>query len=186
MNRRLLTWLLGAGTGVLLLTVLLLALTSGGAVGAVGKEKPKPHGKPAPKGAIEFFITASEMEAENSSVGKEAIPLPTIDPAKLSDAYELEKTGASTYEVKEDVFMPGALTVHQGDTVALRIFIVEGKHKVWVEDPNGYEVIKVRKMLAGREYLWVFKATQLGIYHLICDNHDPTMKTVITVLRKGA
>lgn len=182
MNRRLLTLLLGAGTGVLLLTALLLALTAGG---AVGKEKPKPHGKPAPKGSIEFFITANEQEAENSSVGKEAIPLPTIDPAKLSDSYEIEKKG-TTFEVKQDVFMPGALTVHQGDTVALRIFVVEGKHKVWVEDPNGYEAIKAKKLLAGREYLYVFKVAQPGIYQLVCDNHDPTMRVIITALHKGA
>lgn len=189
MNKRSLTLLCGAGAGVLLLTALLLALTTGAATGTTAKPtaKPKPHGVPAPFGSVEFFISETELEATNTIGPKEVPTPPKTDPAKLSDAYEYEYTkGKSTFVVKQDVFTTAAITVHQGDVVALRIFDVEGHHDLTLLDPTGASVFKKNKTYAGREYLKVFTANQLGIYRLLCENHEPTMKVVITVLRKGA
>ena len=172
------------GVGTILLFALVLAVTVGG---AAGKKKP-PGGKPAPKGSIEFFVTATEFEGDSSISGKEKVPVPKVDPEDLSDGYEYEKPGEANPTDRDEFgvasygFNPGFMAVQKGDTVALRIFVVGGVHKVWVEAPNGDEVFKVQKMFPGREYLKVFKATQTGIYNLKCDNHEPTMTARILVL----
>lgn len=183
MNKRSLTLLCGAGAGVLLLTALLLALTAGAATTGT-TAKPKPHGVPAPFGSVEFFISETELTAVNKI---KEVPPPKVDPAKFSDAYEYEYVkGAPTFDVKQDVFLPSAITVHQGDVVALRIFDVEGHHKLTLLNPTGASVFEKSKTYGGREYLKVFTANELGIYRLVCENHEPSMKVVITVLRKGA
>src|ERR1019366_3680866 len=96
------------------------------------------------------------------------------------------KTGDKAFTVQQDMFIPSAIVVHQGDVVALRIFDLQGHHKIYVEDPTGALVFGKFTTYAGQEYLKVFKANQLGIYRLVCETHDPTMKMLITVLRKGA
>lgn len=136
------------------------------------------------------MVTALEFEGETDTIADKVKP-PTVDPEDLSDGYEFEKPGQdksepNRWKIASYGFNPAAMSVHQGDTVALRIFVVGGIHKVWVEAPNGDETLKVQRLLPGREYLKVFKASQLGNYHLNCDNHDPTMKANITVLRKSA
>ena len=172
------------GVGTALLIILVLALTAGG---ATGKKKP-PGGVPAPKGSVEFFVTATEFEGESSISGEEKVPAPTADPEDLSDGYEYEKPGEANPKERDEFavasygFSPSFIAVRRGDTVALRIFVVGGVHKVWIEAPNGDEVFKVEKMFPGREYLKVFKVSQSGIYNLKCDNHDPTMTARILVL----
>lgn len=181
MIKRLLTVCGGAGAGALLLAALLLALVP---VGAAGTSKTKPHGVPAPFGSVEFFIAETLFSATTEV--KEA-PIPKVNPKTLSDGYGCDcKSGAKAFTVEQDAFVPSAITVHQGDVVALRIFDVEGHHKIFLEDPTGTNVFAKFTTYAGNEYLKVFTANQLGIYRLVCETHDPTMKLLITVLRKGA
>jgi hypothetical protein len=118
---------------------------------------------------------------------EEAKSVPTVNPKNLSDAYDCNcKSGAKSITVEADMFLPSAITVHQGDVVALRIFALEGHHVITLYDPTGAKVFSKFRNYAGREYLKVFKANQLGTYRLVCETHDPTMKLVITVVRKGA
>jgi plastocyanin len=186
MNKRSLALLCGAGAGVLLVTALLLALTAGAATGPTAK--PKPHGVPAPFGSVEFFITEAMLSATtliNDPVDK--VPMPAVNPHKFSDAYDCTcKPGAKSITVQQDMFLPDAITVHQGDVVALRIFDLEGHHVLTLYDPTGNKLFTKFKNFAGNEYLKIFTANQLGIYRLVCETHDPTMKLNITVLRKGA
>ena len=56
------------------------------------------------------------------------------------------------------------------------------EHHDWVEAPNGDEVVKETKHFRGREYVVRFKAKQSGVYTLICNKHEPTMKALIRVL----
>lgn len=187
MNKRSLTLLCGAGAGVLLLTALLLALTAGAATTGT-TAKPKPHGVPAPFGSVEFFISEALLSATtevNDPVDK--VSVPAVNPKKFSDGYDCTcKPGAKSITVEQDMFLPSAITVHQGDVVALRIFALEGHHVITLYDPTGAKVFSKYKNYAGREYLKIFTADQLGIYRLVCETHDPTMKLNITVLRKGA
>jgi plastocyanin len=173
-----------------LLLTLFLSLSAGGGTATVNANatvnaKPKPHGKPAPFGSVEFEISET-LFAQTTPV-KEA-PIPKTDPAKISDGYACEgcKQGAKEFSVEQDVFMPSQIVVHQGDTVALRIFDVEGHHVITLYDPTGATLFSKFKTYAGNEYLKVFKANQLGYYRLDCETHDPTMRMLILVLRKGA
>jgi plastocyanin len=168
-----------------LLTTLLLVLVGGAGAGSSSVAKTKPHGVPAPFGAVEFDISETLFTATTET--KEA-PVPKVDPSKISDGYACDgcKPGAKSFSIEQDVFMPAEIVVHQGDTVALRIFDVEGHHVITLYDPTGTTVFSKFKTYAGNEYLKVFKANQLGYYRLDCETHDPTMRMQILVLRKGA
>ena len=173
------------GLVALLVAALLLTLTAG--AGATGNKK-KPHGVPAPFGSVEFFISEALLSATTTLNDKaDKVSLPAVNPSKFSDAYDCTcKPGAKSITVEQDMFIPDAITVHQGDVVALRIFDLEGHHVITLYDPTGAKVFSKYKNYAGREYLKIFPANQLGIYRLVCETHDPTMKLNITVLRKGA
>jgi plastocyanin len=182
MSRRLLTPFRCAVAAASVVAALLLT-TLGGATAATSKAKP--HGAPAPFGSIEFDISETLFTATTAT--KEA-PVPKVDPAKISDGYACDgcKAGAKSFSIEQDVFMPSEIVVHQGDTVALRIFDVEGHHVITLYDPTGATLFSKFKTTAGNEYLKVFKANQLGYYRLDCETHDPTMRMEILVLRKGA
>ncbi|MEK7281206.1 MAG: hypothetical protein AAB037_02490, partial [Chloroflexota bacterium] len=81
---------------------------------------------------------------------------------------------------------PGAMTVFQGDEVTLRIFITNGdKHTTWIAGPEDEEIVAEQKQERGREYLMSFTPSKAGFYKLICNQHDPTMTAVITVLPRS-
>ena len=143
----------------------------------------------APAGKVEFVVTGVELKG--STVIKD-LAVPTIDPKTLSDGYwykapgDADKSDPTKWEVSTYVSTPGAMTVLQGDDVALRIFIVNGdKHKTWIEGPDGKEVVKEQEQNRGREYVMKLTASQVGTYRLLCNNHDPTMTAVITVLPRS-
>lgn len=143
----------------------------------------------APAGKVEFTVTG--VEWKGSTVTKD-LAAPTIDPKTLSDGYRYkapgvaDKADATKWEVSTYVWQPGAMTVLQGDQVALRVFIVNGdKHTTWVEGPDGAEVVKEAEQNRGREYLMTFTAAKAGNYKLICNEHDPTMRANITVLPRS-
>jgi len=140
----------------------------------------------APAGTVEFVVTGVEWKGSTST---KDLAAPPVDPAKLSDGYRYkgpgvaDKADATKWEVSTYVWSPGAMTVLQGDKVKLRVFIVNGdKHSTWIEGPDGKEVVKEQVQNRGREYLVEFTASQVGNYALICNQHDPTMRAVITVL----
>ncbi len=143
----------------------------------------------APAGPVEFAVTG--VEWKGSTVTKD-LAEPPVNPKTLSTGYRYKEPGvadkadATKWEVSTYVFSPGAMTVLQGDKVDLRIFIVNGdKHTTWVEGPDGKEVVKLQVLNRGREYVMTFTASQGGTYKLICTEHAPTMKAVITVLPRS-
>lgn len=142
-----------------------------------------------PAGSVEFVITGVELKGSTST---KDLAAPSADPAKLSDGYRYKKPGdadksdASRWEVSTYVWEPGAMTVLQGDKVALRVFIVNGdKHTTWIEGPDGKEAVKEQVQNRGREYVMTFTASQVGNYRLTCNEHDPTMRAVITALPRS-
>lgn len=143
----------------------------------------------APAGTVEISVAGVEYKGSTSM---DSLAPPPSDPAKLSDGYRYKKPGdadkadAKKWEVSTYLWSPGAMTVLQGDQVKLRILIINGdKHSTWVEGPDGKEAVKEQEQNRGREYLVNFTASQVGSYKLICNEHDPTMKAVITVLPRG-
>ena len=169
-------WLLvGGGLGLTAAAALTLAVAT-----ASGGDAAKPR-------KVEFNIIQAELKGSTTT---DKLAPPAKDPGKLSDAYEYEAPGKADpadptkWEVSAYQFIaPGAMTACKGDTVALRLFAVNGdEHHDWVEAPNGDEVVKERKHFRGREYVVSFRATQSGLYTLICNKHEPTMKAFIRVL----
>jgi plastocyanin len=143
----------------------------------------------APATKVWFAVTGVELKG--STVTKD-LAVPPVNPKTLSDGYrykapgEADKADATKWEVSTYVWDPGAITVLQGDEVTLRIFIVNGdKHTTWIEGPDGKEVVKEQEQNRGREYLMTFTAGQVGHYMLHCNEHDPTMNAVITVLPRS-
>ncbi|MBI2171177.1 MAG: hypothetical protein HYU30_04040 [Chloroflexi bacterium] len=143
----------------------------------------------APAGKVEYTVRGVEIKGATST---DSLAAPTSDPAKLSDGYRYKGPGVfepanpKRWEVSTYIWTPGAITALQGDQVNLRIFIINGdKHTTWVEGPDGKEVVKEEVQNRGREYLMTFTASQVGTYKLICNEHDPTMRAVITALPRS-
>jgi plastocyanin len=143
----------------------------------------------APAGKVEFVVTGVELKG--STVTKD-LAVPPVDPKTLSDGYRYKEPGvadkadATKWEVSTYVWAPGAMTALQGDQVSARIFIVNGdKHTTWIEGPDGKEIVKEEVQNRGREYVMTFTASQVGNYKLVCNEHDPTMRAVITVLPRS-
>ena len=160
-------------SSVLLLLLLVTAILVVGP-GSVAANELKP-------GNVTFYV--SEIEVKGATDG---IPAPKTDPTTLSKGYRYKPPGKydasnpKKWQVSTYMFNPAAMTVNQGDTVTLRIFVVNGdKHINWVEAPDGTVAVKEHISNRGREYIITFKAKQAGYYTLRCDHHDPTMRAVI-------
>ncbi|MDZ4342425.1 MAG: emp24/gp25L/p24 family protein [Candidatus Binatia bacterium] len=133
-----------------------------------------------------IFMTAVELKGATTI---EKLVPPSVNPKDLSKGYDYkppaqaDKNDPKKWEVSSYRFDPGFVTVIQGDTVKLTVFIVNGdEHDVRIADPDGRDAITVTKWNRGREYNVSFVAKKLGSYQLICSAHAPTMTTTILVL----
>lgn len=175
MTRRFRRLLIGA-VAILTLATAALVLTVGTAVGSNAQKGKK----------IEFNVLQIELKGSTTT---DKLAPPTVNPTTLSDGYGYKKPGEADpaaptkWEVAAYTFAPGFMTACKGDTVVLRLFAINGdEHLDWVEAPNGDEVVKERSHNRGRQYVVSFKAKQTGVYTLICNKHEPTMKAQIRVL----
>jgi hypothetical protein len=90
--------------------------------------------------------------------------------------------GVSSY-----AFSPGFVTVRQGDTVQLTVFIVNGdKHDVSVSASDGRKIVADTVWNRGREYHVRFVAEQAGAYQLVCSEHAPSMIATFLALHQVA
>ena len=135
-----------------------------------------------------IFMTAIELKGA-TTVDKLAPP--PINPKELSKGYEFkppgeaDKSDPKKWEVSSYRFAPGFVTVRQGDTVKLTVFVVNAdEHEVGITDPEGREVAARAKWKRGREYQVSFVAKKIGSYHLTCSTHAPTMTATILVLSR--
>ena len=143
------------------------------------------NAQPAPT-THTIFMTAAEITGATTI---EKLAPPPIDPGDLSKGYGFKPPGGADqttperWEVSSYLFTPGFVTVWQGDTVTLTVFVVNGdEHEVRLLAPNG-KVIAAKTILnRGREYRLSFVAQQPGTYHLSCSIHAPTMTASIFVV----
>ncbi|MBI4528909.1 MAG: hypothetical protein HY695_34360 [Deltaproteobacteria bacterium] len=133
-----------------------------------------------------IFMAAIEIKGGTSA---DKLAPPSVNPKDLSKGYDFKAPGQADkndpkrWEVSSYMFSPGSVAVRQGDTVKLTAFVVNGdEHHVRVNDPDGREVIAETKWNRGREYQLSFVTKKLGIYHLTCSDHAPTMAATILVL----
>lgn len=130
---------------------------------------------------VTFYI--SEIEIKGATDG---IAPPDIDPTTLSKGYRFKPPGKydpnnpKKWQVSSYMFSPAFMSVFQGDTITLQVFVLNGdKHVNWVEAPDGSVAVPEHISNRGREYKTIFKAEQAGYYYLRCDEHEPTMRAVI-------
>ncbi len=143
-------------------------------------------GQAPPPTTHTIFMTL--MEVKGATTADKLAP-PPVDPRDLSKGYEFkgpgqaDKSAPQRWEVSSYLFSPGYLTVRQGDSVALTVFVVNGdEHEVWVTAPDGGKVVPNAKWNRGREYRIQFLAEKSGTYQLVCSNHAPSMLATFLVL----
>ena len=166
---------LGGATGALRWSVLLVATAL-----VIG------NGAARASTAHTIFMTAIEAMGVTST---ERLAPPAVDPANLSKGYGFKPPGEADphapqrWEVWSHLFSPSFVTVEQGDTVTLVVFVVNGdQHDVGLQAPDG-SIVAPRKTLArGQEYRLSFTAKLAGTYHFSCAIHTPTMSASILVL----
>ena len=141
-------------------------------------------------GATTHTIFMAVIEIKGGTSAEKLAP-PSVNPKDLSKGYdfkapgEADKSDPKRWEVSSYMFSPSSVTVRQGDTVKLTVFVVNGdEHDVQINDPDGREVIAKAKWNRGREYQLSFVAKKLGTYHLTCSDHAPTMAATFLVLPK--
>jgi plastocyanin len=124
-----------------------------------------------------IFMTALEVKGSTDKLTP-----PDHNPKDLSKGYgydapgEFDKTNPKKWQVASYLFNPAFVTVRQGDTVKLTVFVVNGDtHDVKVVDPEGKKVVADTVWNRGREYHTSFTAEKVGVYQLICSEHAPTM-----------
>jgi plastocyanin len=134
----------------------------------------------------QIFMTALEIKGSTTT---DNLAPPAVNPVELSRGYgfkspgEADKTAPQRWEVASYTFVPGFITVPQGDTVMLTAFVVNGdQHDVAVLAPDGQVVVPTAIWQRGREYQLSFVAEHAGTYHLKCFAHAPTMTATILVL----
>lgn len=157
---------------LIVLTVLIFTAMLATACGGSG---------PAPS-EVTFDISIIEIKGATDGIDP-----PSDNPEGLSAGYrykppgEYDDSNPDKWQVSTYLFSPSALTAVQGDTVSLRMFVVNGDaHVTWLEAPDGSKVDEVT-MNRGREYNLTFTPDQTGYYTLHCDNHGPTMNAKILI-----
>jgi plastocyanin len=139
-------------------------------------------------GSVTHTIFVTGMEVKGATTADE-LTSPSVNPKDLSKGYgfkapgEVDKKKPQKWQVASYMFTPSFVTVHQGDTVKLTVFIVNGnKHEVYVTAPDGKRVVPAREWNRGREYKIQFVAKKAGTYQLICSEHAPSMTMTFLVL----
>lgn len=135
-------------------------------------------------------IYMNAVEVKGATMADKLAP-PAVNPKNLSKGYgfkapgEIDKKKQKKWQVSSYMFTPSFVTVHQGDTVKLIVFIVNGdKHEVWITAPDGQKVVAPKKWNRGREYHVQFVAEKTGSYQLVCSEHAPSMIATFMVLKR--
>ncbi len=135
-----------------------------------------------------IFMTAFEVKGSTTA---DKLAPPSVNPGDLSKGYEFkppgkaDKVNPKKWQVSSYRFSPGFVGLRQGDVVKLTVFVVNGdEHEVRITDPDGREVVAMRKWNRGREYKVSFAAKKPGSYQLACSTHAPTMQATFLVLPK--
>lgn len=132
-----------------------------------------------------FYINAIEIKGSTTT---DKLAPPEINPESLGKTFEYKAPGfdeanPDQWQVSAYQFNPSTMTVYQGDTVKLVLFVVNGNvHKDRVEDPDGQIVVAEEEHNRGRQYEITFVAEKAGVYQLRCNEHKEFMRALITVI----
>lgn len=133
-----------------------------------------------------IFMSAVEIKGATSA---DKLSPPSVDPRDLSKGYGFKAPGQidphapKKWQVASYVFVPSYVTVRQGDTVELTVFVVNGdEHDARIVAPDGRVAVPETTWKRGRQYDVSFVAEQVGTYQLGCSHHAPTMVANFLVL----
>lgn len=133
-----------------------------------------------------IFMNAIEVKGATSA---DKLRPPSENPKDLSKGYGFKAPGQvdprapKKWRVASYMFTPAYVTVWQGDTVELAVFVVNGdEHKTRIVAPDGRVVVPETTWNRGRQYEVSFVAEQAGTYQLVCATHAPTMAANFLVL----
>ena len=136
-----------------------------------------------------FYVNAIEIKGGTST---DSLAAPEIDPKSLGKTFgykgpgEYDPSNPNKWQVASYQYNPSALTVFQGDTVKLVLFVVNGDvHSDRIEDPDGQIVVAEQTHNRGRQYTMSFVAEKAGVYQLRCKEHAEAMRLLITVIPRG-
>ncbi len=156
---------------IILSTALLLAACTGGAATPAAAERV-------------FYVNAIEIKGATDGISP-----PPVNPEDLQKGLgykapgEYDESNPDKWQVASYQFNPSALTVFQGDTVKLVLFVVNGDiHADRIEDPDGQIVVSEETHNRGRQYTMSFVAEKAGVYQLRCKEHAEAMRLLITVI----
>ena len=142
----------------------------------------------AQQAATTHTLFMNVVEYKGSTTSEKLAP-PQVNPATLSKGYvykgpgEADTTAPQQWEIDSDAFAPGFVIVPQDDTVAVRVFVVNGdKHEVSVVAPDGQVAVPTATWTRGGEYPVSSKAEKVGTYKLSCAIHGPSMTANMLVL----
>ena len=124
-----------------------------------------------------FYVNAIEIKGGTST---DTLAAPEIDPKSLGKTFGYKAPGVydpsnpNKWQVASYQYNPSALTVFQGDTVKLVLFVVNGDvHTDRIEDPDGQIVVAEQTHNRGRQYTMSFVAEKAGVYQLRCKRNTP-------------
>lgn len=147
---------------------LIASLSVGNSIDSLAASVPSPMKRT-------IYMAAIEPKG-SASVEKEAFPKA---PLPAGGGYGLkapDKEGK--WEVETYAWIPGSITVYQGDDVTLQVVGVNGaEHAVTIE---GYAIKYVVKR--GEITTVSFRAKKAGIFDIICHTHRPAMTGQLIVL----
>ncbi len=159
--------------------VLILAATSLAQDGAA--QRP-------PSGSHAIYMTAVEFKESTTA---DRLAVPPVDPTKMSHGYAYKGPGQADpsdpqrWEVASYQFSPAFVTVQQGDSIMLSVFIANGDHhEVQLTDPDGEKIIAKTTWDRGREYTAFFQTRKVDTYRLECGTHARSMTATIVVLAR--
>lgn len=117
------------------------------ALAASGDVVAQPHGH-------SIYMTAVEFKGSTTT---DKLASPVLDPAKLSKGYvyrapgQAEPSAPQRWDVASYQFSPSFVTVQQGDSIMLSVFIAHGDHhEVRLTDPDGQVVLEKAAWDQGR------------------------------------
>ena len=149
------------------------------------------HPAAAQQGPTTHNIFMSAMEVKGATLTDKLSP-PSVNPAELSKGYGFKAPGQvnpgapQQWQVASYMLVPGYVTVRQGDTVSLTVFVVNGdEHETRLFAPDGQVVMPQAAWNRGRQYEVSFVAEQVGTYQLVCSNHAPSMLANFLVLPRS-
>ncbi len=140
---------------------------------------------PAEEGRRKIFLSAVEYKGGANVADEEYPPADepgTLPLAPLGGGYELEEPDATgRWEVESYRFEPGFAAATLNERITLEIVGINGtRHDAHLISPSGGEVpVTVTR---GRMTRVRFRATEAGIWTLVCSTHPPGMVAEILVV----